>query len=489
MSENFGKKVRALGVIAGVTGLIAAVVMAVLDFKSQQVIEACMWLLVGVVALFLIVPVYAVGEMSDELFETKRKLRMIAEKTVRMEKNAKPSSIDKYSPIGRMAEQETSQGRGIASNGTTMAATRISSSGGYSGSTDVPASRGTIEIPSPQPIGSMTAAFDRSSASVDRIDTETLVTDIPAEPALVKTGEADFYTTTSVDRFKFNRKGNSVTRFISPSMASAISAGGLHTVAVTESGKVIAVGYGTYDQCKVSDWYSIVAVAAGNHHTVGLRSDGTCVATGFSGYGQCDVSSWHNICSIAAGVGHTVGLRSDGTCVAVGDNTYGQCNVSDWADIIAVSAGYNYTVGLHADGTIVAVGANTDGTWGAIRWGSMSAIAAGGLHTVGLRGDGTCVAVGNNANYQCEVSNWKNVRAIAAGNYHTVGLLADGSVIATGYNGYGQCNVSEWKNVVAVAAGRNHTIALTRYGKLLSTGDNTYGQCDTMPFDNIKLVK
>lgn len=489
MSENFGKKIRTLGIIAGVTGLIAAVVMAVLNFKAQEVVVACMWLLVGVVALFLIVPIYAVGEMSDELFETKRKLRMVAEKTVRMEKNAKPSSIDKYSPIGRMAAQDSSRERDADAESQIMTATRMSSSAGYSGATDISASRGTIEISSPQPIGSMTTVFDRSSSSIDRIDTETLVTDVPSDNMLGKTGESDFYTTTSVDKFKVSRKSNSVTRFISPATASAISAGGLHTVAVTESGKVISAGYGTYGQRNVADWYSIVAVAAGNHHTVGLRSDGTCVATGYSGYGQCDVSSWKNVCSVAAGVGHTVGLLENGTCVATGDNTYGQCNVSDWADIIAISAGYNYTVGLHADGTIVAVGANTDGAWGAIRWGSMSAIAAGGLHTVGLRGDGTCVAVGNNANDQCEVSNWKNVRAIAAGHYHTVGLLSDGKVIATGYNGYGQCNVSGWENVVAVAAGRNHTIALTRSGKLLSTGDNTYGQCDTSTFDNIKMIK
>lgn len=484
MNDNFPKKVKAVGIFLGVGGFAASIAMAIDAFGKGDIYAACVWLVFCIISLFMIVPVFAVGNLSSELVEEKRKTKTLSEKIARMEKDGKKTtSVDKYSPAARIQNAEM-RAAATEHNGISLkdAPTTVNTNGGYTREFSS-SKEGMLDMGGEQELGSMTSVF----VSTDkRIDTEHLVTESSeiSKPDI----ETAFYTSTGIETFKVSPKGNSVTRFL-PQSSFTIAAGGLHTAAVTESGRVLAVGYGTYGQCDVSDWSSIIAVAAGNHHTVGLKSNGTCVAVGYSGYGQCDVWNWKNICAVSAGVGHTVGLKENGTCVATGDNTYGQCNVQDWADIIAISAGYNYTVGLKADGTIVAVGANTDGQWGAIRWGSISSVASGGLHTVGLRGDGTCVAVGNNANDQCEVSRWQNVRAIAAGNYHTVGLLANGKVIATGYNGYGQCNVSGWENVIAIAAGRNHTIALTRSGALLATGDNTYGQCDTRNFRDIKINK
>lgn len=492
MSDNLGKKLKFIAVAIGVLGAVACFAMAFGFFKEENLFYACAWLIFAILSLLLIIPLYSLGNIADALADTGKKLRTVADKTAKLEKRS-PSdtgSVDKYSPSIRVRSgtpeprlrTTQTEAMGITTAERKVASPVAKSTGELTREFSV--SKGTIEINNPnQSMGTMTSAFNPP----ERIDTDNLITG--DKPSSGEVAMSAFYTTSSIDTFRVNRRGNSVTRFLAPASAASISAGGLHTVAVTEGGSVLSAGYGTYGQCNVGTWNSIVAVAAGNHHTIGLKSDGTCLATGYSGYGQCDVSAWRNICAVSAGVGHTVGLLENGTCVAAGDNTYGQCNVSDWVDIIAISAGYNYTVGLRADGTIVAVGANTDGQWGAIRWGSICAVASGGLHTIGLRGDGTCVAVGNNANDQCEVSRWQNIRAIAAGNYHTVGLLADGKVTATGYNGYGQCNVSGWENIAAVSAGRNHTIALTRSGLVLAVGDNTYGQCDTKAFRNIRVIK
>ena len=480
MNDNFSKKIKGVGIFLGVGGFAACVAMAVNAFGKNDIFAACVWLALCILSLFIIVPTFGLGNLSGELAEEKRKNKLLAEKIARMEREGrKPSSVDKYSPTARIQNAEMRAAATETNINIKDAATTVVNAGGYT--KEFSSKEGMIDLGGAQELGTMTSVFDNATG---RIDTERLVTETTelSRPDI----QTAFYTTNGIETYKVNNRENAVTRFL-PESSFTISAGGLHTVAVSESGRVLAVGYGTYGQCDVADWSSIIAVAAGNHHTVGLKSNGTCVAVGYSGYGQCDVRNWRNICAVSAGVGHTVGLKENGTCVATGDNTYGQCNVEDWTDIVAISAGYNYTVGLKADGTIVAVGTNTDGQWGAIRWGSISAVASGGLHTIGLRGDGTCVAVGNNANDQCEVSRWQNVRAIAAGNYHTVGLLANGKVIATGYNGYGQCNVSNWENVVAISAGRNHTIALTRSGALLATGDNTYGQCDTRNFRDIKI--
>ena len=448
MSENLGRRIKIIAVIVGIVGAITGLAAALKYFSEGNLFFACVFLIYAIISIMLMIPLFLAGSAAESLEDENRKLRALSERVASIEKNGRYSSpMDKYSPAARgqrRAQPPVSDTEQTEAMGITTAERKVNPQ--YS-SQELSSSKGTIDIDTDRSLGTMTSVFSNSS---DRIDSDTLITDIPKAPSMKKEAESAFYTTSSIDMIKVNRRENSVTRFLAPS-SSTIAAGGLHTVAVTEMGKVLASGYGTYGQCNVSSWTSVAAVAAGNHHTVGLLSNGTCVAAG--------------------------------------DNTYGQCNVSDWAGIIAISAGYNYTVGLRADGTIVAVGANTDGQWGGIRWGSICAVASGGLHTLGLKSDGSCVAVGNNANDQCEVSRWQNVKAVAAGNYHSVGLLANGKVVAVGYNGYGQCNVSEWQDVVAIAAGRNHTIGLTRSGKLLSTGDNTYGQCDVKNFSNIKVNK
>mgnify|MGYP004540979815 FL=1 len=484
MSDNLGKRIKVIAVIIGTVGAVTGFAAALKYFSEGNLFFACVFLIYAILSIMLMIPLFLAGSSADAIEAENKKLRNLSDKIAMIEKSSRyaTSPIDKYSPVAgrRRAPASDASDDDVAPMGVATAERKVAP---YP-SGDLSSSKGSIELESEKEMGTIKSVFASSS---DRIDSDTLITDIP-KPSMKSEAESAFYTTSSIDMIKVNRKDNSVTRFLAPS-SSTIAAGGLHTVAVTEAGKVLAAGYGTYGQCNVSAWTSIVSVAAGNHHTVGLRSNGTCVATGYSGYGQCEVDMWRNICAVSAGVGHTVGLLENGTCVATGDNTYGQCNVSDWEGIIAISAGYNYTVGLRADGTIVAVGANTDGTWGGIRWGSICAVASGGLHTLGLKSDGTCVAVGNNANDQCDVSRWQNVRAVAAGNYHSVGLLANGKVVAVGYNGYGQCNVSEWQNVVAIAAGRNHTVGLTRSGILLSTGDNTYGQCNLRNFTDIKINK
>ena len=448
MSENLGRRIKAIAVIIGTVGAVAGFAAALKYFSEGNLFFACVFLIYAILSVMLMIPLFLAGTAADSLEAENKKLRALSERVSTLEKNSRyaGSPVDKYSPVGarRRAAENAPEDDAAEAMGVTTAERKVNPP--YTSSEFSP-SKGTIEIEGGDGMSNIKSVFSNSS---DRIDSDTLITDIPSGPSMRSEAESAFYTTSSIDMIKVNRKENSLTRFLAPS-SSTIAAGGLHTVAVTEAGKVLAAGYGTYGQCNVSAWTSIVSVAAGNHHTVGLRSNGTCVATG--------------------------------------DNTYGQCNVSDWEGIIAISAGYNYTVGLRADGTIVAVGANTDGTWGGIRWGSICAVASGGLHTLGLRTDGTCVAVGNNANDQCEVSRWQNVHAVAAGNYHSVGLLSDGTCVAVGYNGYGQCNVSEWRDVVEIAAGRNHTVALTKSGRLLSAGDNTYGQCNLKSFTNIKISK
>ncbi len=262
----------------------------------------------------------------------------------------------------------------------------------------------------------------------------------------------------------------------SRSIATTISAGNSHTVAIKTNGRAVAVGANKSGQCNVTKWTDLIKISAGYDHTVGLKFDGTVVATGDNGKSQCNVGSWSDIISIATGNGYTIGLKSDGTVLATGDNTKGTCDVYDWNNIVAVSAGMDHTVGLRADGTVITTGSNDCGKCNVSEWTNIIAISAGEDHTVGLKADGTVVATGYNGSGACNTATWSDIVSISAGGHHTVGLKKDGTVLSCGYNYYDQNNVGKWQGIVAISAGEQYTIGLKSNGTLVSIGDNSHGQ-------------
>lgn len=222
---------------------------------------------------------------------------------------------------------------------------------------------------------------------------------------------------------------------------AAIAASGRSTYAVFPNGTVRTTDPKVRDSVRL--WKNITAVAAGGVHAVGLTNEGKVVSVGNNAYGQCDLWGWKDIRSVAVGGFHTVGLHRDGWVMATGSNDSGQCNTV-WYEITAVAAGYSHSVGLRKNGTVVAVGNNNYGQCETKHWTDIVAISACNHHTVGLKKDGTVVATGNNTYGQCNTASWKGIVAIAAGDWHTVGLKKDGTVVAVGNNGDGQCLVANW---------------------------------------------
>ena len=358
MSENLGRRIKAIAVIIGTVGAVAGFAAALKYFSEGNLFFACVFLIYAILSVMLMIPLFLAGTAADSLEAENKKLRALSERVSTLEKNSRyaGSPVDKYSPVGarRRAAESAPEDDAAEAMGVTTAERKVNPP--YTSSEFSP-SKGTIEIEGGDGMSNIKSVFSNSS---DRIDSDTLITDIPSGPSMRSEAESAFYTTSSIDMIKVNRKENSLTRFLAPS-SSTIAAGGLHTVAVTEAGKVLAAGYGTYGQCNVSAWTSIVSVAAGNHHTVGLRSNGTCVAVGNNANDQCEVSRWQNVHAVAAGNYHSVGLLSDGTCVAVGYNGYGQCNVSEWRDVVEIAAGRNHTVALTKSGRLLSAGDNTYG--------------------------------------------------------------------------------------------------------------------------------
>lgn len=95
---------------------------------------------------------------------------------------------------------------------------------------------------------------------------------------------------------------------------------------LTKEGKVLYGGYFMHAQSdtsweeELSVWTDITAISAGGMHLVALRKDGTVMAAGDNEYGQCEVESWKNIVRIEAYDRATVGYSAEGKIYVAGYN-------------------------------------------------------------------------------------------------------------------------------------------------------------------------
>ena len=276
---------------------------------------------------------------------------------------------------------------------------------------------------------------------------------------------------------------------------------GLHPNARADSTVVEWGDSISYDDTGVpADLTNVVAVAAGGVHSLALSVDGTVIAWGLNWWGQTDVpADLTNVVAVAAGWNHSVALKNDGTVIAWGDNSSGQTNVPPGlTNVVAVAAGgentypwgagWGHCLALRDDGTVVAWGANNDGQTNVPPGlDNVVMVAAGGSHCLALNGDGTVAAWGDNYQGQTNVpSGLTNVVAVAAGWNHSLALKNDGTVVAWGANSCGELDIPPGlSNVVAVAArsfgryypsqgGSQISLALTGDGTVVAWGGTWY---------------
>ncbi|MFC1742760.1 hypothetical protein ACFL35_02115 [Candidatus Riflebacteria bacterium] len=271
-----------------------------------------------------------------------------------------------------------------------------------------------------------------------------------------------------------------------------------------------------------------MAVSAGGLHSLALKSDGTVVAWGSNDYGQLGIGdeeessdeefpvpipNFNNVIGISAGYEHSLAVKSDGTAWAWGTNDSGRLGIGDENgddEFSPVQIGENLTT----------TSTSSTSTSTANPLTGVIAVAAGGYHSLALKSDGSVWGWGYNGDGQCGIGDedtddqyrpvrvgsvtgtttsstssttgatFNNIIAIAAGYDHCIALKSDGAVFTWGYNDSAQCGLGEeadeaiyWPTqvpgltgIVAIAAGYNTCYVLKSDGTVWGWGYNNSGE-------------
>lgn len=333
----------------------------------------------------------------------------------------------------------------------------------------------------------------------------------------------------------------------------SVAHGEYHTCSVNSSGAVYCWGFNLSGQLGNGTNTGTTApvaalgltsgatqVTAGTIHSCALTGSGSVLCWGYNGTGQLGIGNnldrntptlltnlSFGVSAISAGWVHTCALLSSGGVRCWGNNSFGQLGNGTNTDsnlpvdvaglggsAIAIASGGYHTCALMTDRTVRCWGRNFNGQLGngdfndkntpvtVTGLGSVASLAGGGLHTcaVTLAGGAKCWGFNNFLQLGDGTSNTRSqagdvlgltsgVSRIAAGRHHTCALTTAGAVKCWGDNDFGQLGdgtlidrsvavdvIGLSANVAGITANDVHSGALTNDGGVTAWGGNLGGQ-------------
>ncbi|WP_225637130.1 RCC1 domain-containing protein [Streptomyces solaniscabiei] len=281
-----------------------------------------------------------------------------------------------------------------------------------------------------------------------------------------------------------------------------------------------------------------VAVSGGGPHVLALTDSGDVWAWGMTGMQlgnpglskapvPVKIQGLTDVKAISAGHMHSLALKSDGTVWAWGGNNFGELGLGDAApsghpkqvpltrSAISISAGQYHSLAVLDDGTVWAWGANFAGQLGdggdsaqnsprKVPFGLISGfvfqeVSAGGWHSLALDQGGNVWGWGSNDFGQVghggaltytrsPVPIGLNALSISAGMDHSLAVTLNQEVAVWGRNTWGQLGdgggsdspqpniIQGIDDVTAVSAGQKHSLALRNNGTVWAWGFNEFGE-------------
>jgi len=299
---------------------------------------------------------------------------------------------------------------------------------------------------------------------------------------------------------------NVPTEVVNLSGVTAVDAGGAHVLALKSDGTVWAWGNNREGEIgprvtpfdpyhttpsQIPGLANITAISAGGVHSLALRSDGIVLAWGANTQGQLgtgatspdsdtplQVPGLTNVRSISAGPSFSVAVKGDGTVWAWGNNTGGAVGqptsttivtspvqVGSISGVASVSAGGAFVLALKSDGTVWSWGSNSEGQLG---------------DGSGANGGGPNVR---------QVTGISGVAKVSAGREHGLALKTDGTVWSWGLNSSGQVGdgsgvrnrpapiqVPGLSGIIDIGTGGQHSAAVLSDGSVRTWGSNASGE-------------
>lgn len=198
-----------------------------------------------------------------------------------------------------------------------------------------------------------------------------------------------------------------------------------------KDGTVDCIGFSEEDTKKVNKWNRIIDIAAGDKHLVALSDNGRVYAIGDNEYGQCDVSEYKNVNKIFGSKYATIIQTSDGKLMSCG-KMLGSSQLKNIKNSINIASSDNYLMVLKEDKTVETI-SNEGNIFETNKWRNIIDIACGNDFLVGLRSDGVLVVKSDDTNFVSNATSWKNIKAIAACDDYLIAY--DGNKIyGTGVN-------------------------------------------------------
>jgi uncharacterized repeat protein (TIGR02543 family) len=303
-----------------------------------------------------------------------------------------------------------------------------------------------------------------------------------------------------------------------------VTAGDSHSLAVTTQGRVYAWGANWYGQLgdgtansrttptlinvpNLQSGETIAHISAGSIHSLAVTSQGRMYAWGYNRSGQLgdgtyndrstptlinvpNLQSGETIAQVTAGDVHSLAVTTRGRVYAWGWNGYGQLGDGTYND--------------QSTPTLINVHNLQSGE-------SMAHISAGSYHSLAVTTQGRVYAWGWNDGYGQlgdgtyndrltptlinvpNLQSGESMAHISAGSYHSLAVTTQGRVYAWGWNGYGQLgdgtttsrntptlinvpNLQSGETIAQVTAGSVHSLAVTTQGRVYAWGYNVYGQ-------------